>query len=366
MSALRGPTTDGAEREGRRRPGRPGGRSGGGGARRPGGLGAPAGVLAVASAVALAVAALVAAHLLVGRSEVPAREVLRALTGGSGEPAYDLIVLRFRLPRVLVGLGAGALLALSGVLVQSVVRNPLAEPATTGIGAGAALAVVVSLVLVPGHGATYAVALGGALLAGLLLWLLGRRSLAVTGILLGAVLSALTSMVLVVDSQPMGTVLRWLVGSLNARTSGDWAALWPWLLVLPLLGWLLAPVMNVLALGDVATTTLGLRPALARGAVLAVAVAAAAAAIAAAGAVAFVGLVAPHVARLLVGSDHRLLVPVATALGALLLSASDLLAFAVSLDLPLGGRSVAGVPVGAVTALLGAPLLVRLVRQERR
>jgi ABC-type Fe3+-siderophore transport system permease subunit len=310
--------------------------------------------------------ALVVAHLLVGRADLPPDDVLRAVVGRASDPAHEVVVLRYRLPRVLVGLAAGCLLALSGVLVQAVVRNPLAEPATIGVGPGAALAVVVWLVAGPGHGTTYPAAFAGALAAGGLLLLVGRRSPAVAGVLLGAVLAGAASFVLVLDAQPMGTVMRWLVGSLNGRTGDDVVLLLPWLLLLPVLAWLLSPWLNVLALGDVATVTLGLRPGLARAAVLGTATAAGAAAVAAAGAVAFVGLVAPHVARLLAGPDHRRLVPVAAVCGAVLLSAADLLAFAVTVELPLVGRSVSGVPVGAVTALLGAPLLISLVRKEVR
>lgn len=314
---------------------------------------------------ALAVAALVAAHLFVGRSALAPGDVAAALLGHAREPAHEIIVLRFRLPRVLVGLAAGALFATSGVLVQAVVRNPLAEPATTGVGSGAALAVVGSLLVAPGHPYVALAALVGALAAGGLLFLLGRRSLALTGILLGAVFGALTSFALVLDSAPMGTVLRWLVGSLNARTTGDWETVAPWLLTVPL-AWLLASRMNAWALGETTAVGLGVRRLLTPAAILGVAVLAAAAAVTAAGAVAFVGLVAPHAARMLVGADHRRLVPAAAVLGALLLSAADLVAFAVSVELPGARPDVAGVPVGAVTALIGAPLLVHLVRRSAR
>ncbi|WP_418061486.1 FecCD family ABC transporter permease [Pimelobacter simplex] len=322
--------------------------------------------VAVVAGGLLAGLALVLAHLLTGRSDLPAGEVVRALVGRSGHPAYEVIVLDYRLPRVLVGLGAGALLAVSGVLVQAVVRNPLAEPATTGVGAGAALAVTGTLVLWPGHPLVYPAALLGALATGAVLYVVGRRSFAVAGVLLGAVLAAATSLLLVVDSAPIGVVLRWLVGSLNARTPADWAQLWPWLVVVLPVAWLLASRLNVWALGEPAAIGLGLRAGPFLAVVLLVAVAAAAAAIAAAGAVAFVGLVAPHVGRLLVGADHRLLVPVSTVLGAVLLSLADLAAFSVSVQLPGLATDVSGVPVGAVTALLGAPVLISLVRRESR
>ena len=309
---------------------------------------------------------LVLAHLFLGRSDLPPEEVVRVLTRRSTVPAHEIIVLEYRLPRVLVGLGAGALLAVSGVLVQAVVRNPLAEPATTGVGAGAALAVVATLVVWPCHQLAYVAALGGALAAGAVLYAVGRRSFAVTGVLLGAVLSAATSLLLVVDSAPIGTVMRWLVGSLNARTPGDWTLLWPWLLAVVTVALLLGSRLNVWALGEPVAVGLGVRPAPLVAVVLLAAVAGAAAAIAAAGAVAFVGLVAPHVGRLLVGSDHRLLVPAAAVLGALLLSLADLIAFSISVQVPGVATDVSGVPVGAVTALIGAPVLISLVRRENR
>lgn len=322
-----------------------------------------AALLGIALAMGLV---LVLAHLFLGRSTLPPEEIVRVLTGRASEPAYEIIVLDYRLPRVLVGLGAGALLAVSGVLVQAVVRNPLAEPATTGVGAGAALAVVATLVAWPGHQLAYPAALVGALAAGAVLYAVGRRSFAVTGVLLGAVLAAATSLLLVVDSAPIGTVLRWLVGSLNARTPEDWALLWPWLLAVVPVAWLLGSRLNVWALGEPVAIGLGVRPGPLVAVVLLAAVAGAAAAIAAAGAVAFVGLVAPHVGRLLVGSDHRLLVPVAAVLGALLLSLADLVAFSISVQVPGLATDVSGVPVGAVTALIGAPVLISLVRRENR
>ena len=322
-----------------------------------------AALLVLALAVGLV---LVLAHLFLGRSNLPPDEIVRVLTGRSSAPAYEIIVLDYRLPRVLVGLGAGALLAVSGVLVQAIVHNPLAEPATTGVGAGAALAVVVTLLVWPGHQLAYPAALVGALAAGAFLYAVGRRSFAVTGVLLGAVLAAITSLLLVVDSAPIGTVLRWLVGSLNARTPEDWALLWPWLLVIVPVAWLLGSRLNVWALGQPVAIGLGVRPDSLVAVVLLAAVAGAAAAIAAAGAVAFIGLVAPHVGRLLVGSDHRLLVPVAAVLGALLLSLADLVAFSISVQVPGLATDVSGVPVGAVTALIGAPVLISLVRRENR
>lgn len=315
---------------------------------------------------ALCLAGLVVAHIVSGRSEVGVSDTIRVLTGTSEIHAHEIIVWRYRLPRVLVGILAGALLALSGTLLQAVMRNPLAEPSTTGVGSGAALGVVVSILVFHGQHAAHFASLVGAALAGAALYLFGKRSLAVAGILIGAVLGAVTSLLLVIDAQPMGVVLRWLIGSLNARTQEDWNHLWPWAILLLPAGLLVTSRANVLALGDTASTGLGIRPARTRVLLLIIAVLAAATAITAAGAVAFVGLMAPHAARVLIGSDYRDLVPVSMILGAVVLSAADLLAFSVSLDLPGAGPNVSGLPVGAVTALVGAPYLVWLIRKEAR
>ncbi|MFJ6094658.1 FecCD family ABC transporter permease [Williamsia muralis] len=322
---------------------------------------------------AVVLVALVMAHLMIGRSDLGAADTFRVLTGTSDVRAHEVIVLKYRLPRVLVGMGAGVLLALSGALLQAVIGNPLAEPGTTGVGAGAALGVVVAILAFPHQGSpplpfslAAIASLVGAVVAGALLYLVGRRSLAVAGILLGAILGAVTSLLLVVDAQPMGVVLRWLIGSLNARTQSDWNDLWPWVLVLGVCALLASSRVNVLSLGDVTATGLGLRTARTRFVLLMVAVLAAAAAVTAAGAVAFIGLMAPHLARILVGGDYRDLIPVSMVLGAIALSAADLLAFSITLDLPGSGPAVTGLPVGAVTASLGAPYLIWLVRRERR
>lgn len=307
---------------------------------------------------------LVLGHLFLGRSEIPASDIVRVLLGQPAHPAHEVVVLTYRLPRVLVGLGAGALLALSGVLAQAVIRNPLAEPATTGVGAGAALAVTASLLAWPAHQLAPLAATTGALATGVVLYAVGRRSFAVAGVLLGAVMSAATSLLLFLDSAPMAVVLRWLIGSLNARTPEDWTLLWPWLAALGPACWLLASRLNVWALGEPAAVGLGLRTGPFLLLVLLLAVLAAGAAVAATGAVAFVGLVAPHMGRLLVGGDHRLLIPLSAALGATLLSAADLVAFSLTVHLPGLATDVSGVPVGAVTALIGAPFLISLIRKE--
>lgn len=326
-----------------------------------------AGVTAVGVLVA---AALLTAHLAVGRTPLAPGEVWAALTGTPVTGFHQVLVQDLRLPRALVGLGAGALLALSGALLQSVGRNPLAEPGLVGVSAGSALGVVVALAL--GFAASAPAALLGGLAAGALTWAAaGRRRadpgrLVLVGALVGALCTALTSVLLLGRRDQLGSVLRWLVGSLNARTWEDWTALWPWLAVGVPVALLSARLVNLLHLDDPLVTALGRPAGRTRLLLLALAVALAAAAVSATGAVAFVGLLAPHVARRLVGDDARALLPVSAVVGAALLSAADLLAYSTTVVLPGSAGQVTGLPVGAVTAVLGGPVLLALLRRPRR
>lgn len=331
-------------------------------------------VVLVVGGVAAA-AALLTAHLAVGRLPLPPDDVWAALTGSPTSAFHRVLVVDLRLPRALVGLGAGALLALSGAVLQAVTRNPLAEPGLVGVTTGAALGVVASLAVAAGTGLSPAptvAALLGGLAAGAATWLVAGRHrsdpgrLVLVGALVAALCTALTSLLLLGRRDSLGSVLRWLVGSLNARTWDDWAALWPWLLAGVPVALLSAGLVNLLQLDDPLVTSLG-RPAdRTRLLVLGLAVALAAAAVSATGAVAFVGLLAPHVARRLVGADARALLPVAAVLGAVLLSAADLVAYSTTVSLPGAASQVTGLPVGAVTAVVGGPVLLALLRRSRR
>ncbi|SHF58304.1 FecCD family ABC transporter permease [Streptoalloteichus hindustanus] len=278
-----------------------------------------------------------------------------------GEQVDERIVLELRLPRVLVGLGAGACLGIAGAVMQAVLRNPLAAPEATGVGSGAVLGAVV--VTVFGGAATspvgvIATAVLGGVVGGGVLWVIAARAgsdpvrLAVVGVLVSAVLAGLTLVLLTARPQLAGSMTRWLVGSLNGRTWEHWAALWPCLLAVAVAAVLLAPVLEVLAVDDDHARVVGLAVGPWRSAVLLLAVMATAAAVATTGALAFVGLLAPHAARSWVGADPRVAVPVSAVFGAGTVTAADSLA-----------QAVPGVPTGAVTALLGACVLVMVARR---
>ncbi|WJF91884.1 Fe(3+)-hydroxamate ABC transporter permease FhuB [Paraburkholderia bonniea] len=289
---------------------------------------------------------------------------------GWGHHGFDQVarnVLDLRLPRLLCALLAGALLAGSGVLMQSVVRNPLAGPEVLGVTQGAALATLVALVLWPlaAHSTLAAAALigGGATL--LLTLMLNRRTryaplaVALSGIVIGTLCTTLAQWLIVQESVQPARFVVWLVGGTYGRSWADVRGLLPWcVLALPVFA-LLARPLDLLALGDDQAAALGLPVAALRPLALSVATVAACAAVAAVGPIGFVGLMAPHLATLLGARTHRVRLWLAAACGALLLAAAD-----------IGARTLLApreIPAGILTALIGAPyLLALLVLQTRR
>ncbi|MGH2380634.1 MAG: FecCD family ABC transporter permease [Candidatus Limnocylindria bacterium] len=320
------------------------------------GLGAAAAVLLLACLGSLAL----------GSAELELGTVVGAFTAFDGSNGH-LIVLELRLPRTLIGLGVGAALGLAGCVMQGVTRNPLAEPGILGINAGASLAVVIAIALLGiAQPADYVwFALAGAALASVLVYalgLLGRGGaaplrLVLAGAVLAALLTSLTSAILVLDANTLDQFRFWAVGSIAGRDLGVLAAVLPFLVLGGALALVSGRQLNALSLGDDVARSLGQRVGIVRLALAASVVFLAGVAVAAAGPIAFVGLAVPHAARALVGSDYRWLLPYSAVLGPALLLASDIL-----------GRILARpgeLQVGIMTALIGAPVLIWLVRQRR-
>ena len=315
-----------------------------------------AGLLALAVAVAL----------VSGPSGLGVREVVSALRGDATGPAAD-IVLRVRMPRVLLGAGVGASLAVAGVLFQALLRNPLADPFVLGVSGGAALGGVAVLSLGAGFGLGYAAvppaAFAGALIATLLLYAVagahGRLSptqLLLTGVVFNAFASAAIVFLASLAGLTEGASLfLWLIGSLSAVRADVAGWLAGFLLIGVGVALVLARSLNLLTLGSDAAAQLGVNVERDQRVLLLATSVMVGAAVAAAGLVGFVGLIVPHVLRLLVGPDHRLLVPAAALGGAAFLVVCDTLAR----TLP-GGREL---PVGAITAVVGGPLFLWLLRR---
>ncbi|UKS26408.1 iron chelate uptake ABC transporter family permease subunit [Paenibacillus sp. HWE-109] len=300
----------------------------------------------------------------VGAVRIPYRDVWPALVDAK-HPSY-FIIHQVRLPRILVGILAGFGLAVGGAILQSIVRNPLASPDVIGITKGAGLMAAAVIFLFP-KSPSYLLpiaAFGGALLAFLLLLLLSRRltlrpsSLALVGVAIGTVFQAGTQYLIVRHPSDINMALLWLSGSLWSRSWHDVYSLLPWIAVLIPLVWANYAKLNIFQLGDDITASLGLHIAKQRFWLLLLAVALAGISVSAVGAIGFVGLIAPHIARSLVGGRHQWLIPLAALIGADLMLLGDLLGRVLIIP-----REV---PVGIMTAVIGAPYFLYLLRKERR
>ncbi|TBR41624.1 iron-dicitrate transporter subunit FecD [Marinomonas agarivorans] len=279
--------------------------------------------------------------------------------------ALDFIISDLRLARIVIALLAGAALGLSGCLIQGVIRNPLAAPDLMGVSAGASVAATVLFLLFPALslGWLIPVAIFGALATlGLLLLLLrhsnlGPTQLVLTGIALSIWLTAFTDWLLVSHPQQTNAALVWLTGSLWGR---GWNQVWvllPWFLVFLPCSLMMAFKLDLLVLGDETAQSLGVDVVKTRRWILFLAVVLAAVSVAVCGTLSFVGLIAPHLARLLVGGDHLRTLPAAAMIGALLVLIADL--FARTLFAPLE------LPAGIFTALIGAPYFLFLLTRYR-
>ena len=301
----------------------------------------------------------------VGAIRIAPIEVLQALTDSSGS-VNARIISELRLPRIIVAAICGALFAVSGAMLQGVVRNPLASPDLVGVGAGAGVAAVVTLILLPNAPAwllPVGAFVGAWLGFALVIWLSVKNGevtplrVALIGLAVGAALGAVQQLVLIRAPDSIGQALSFLAGTVYGA---DWArvsSLLPWLALLPV-AWLLAGKLDVLAFSDELSKSLGMRLMLARIVCMSVAVALAAAAVTGAGVLGFVGLIGPHAARLLIGSRHSVLLPASALLGALLVVIADAL-----------GRGLLPpleIPAGIITTLIGAPYFLLLMRRQAR
>lgn len=301
----------------------------------------------------------------VGSKAIAPGEVWNALAHYDG--GYDHEVVRsLRVPRTILGVFVGAALGLAGALMQALTRNPLAEPGILGVNSGAAAAVVLgSTVLGLSGTALVWPAFLGAALAAVAVYALGSRGrsaatpvrLALAGTALAAVLQGLVHGIVVLNDFAFDRIRFWQVGSLVGRDIELFWQVAPFLAAGVALTLCLGPSLNAIALGDELAASLGARIPLVRALTAVGIILLCGAATAAAGPIWFVGLVIPHMARIVTGPDQRWLLPYSAVLGAILLTASDIV-----------GRLVvpgAELEVGIITAIVGAPVFIALVRSRR-
>ncbi|MCU1631739.1 MAG: iron transporter permease [Micrococcaceae bacterium] len=322
-------------------------------------------ILAKLAITALVLLAFGIASLIIGARSVGIGTMIDAVTAFDPTNGEHAVVLS-RVPRTIVGLLVGAALATAGAALQGVARNPLADPGILGINAGASLAVVVGIYLFGLSSASgyiwFAFAgAGAAALAVYAVASLGREGatpvkLALAGAALAAGLASLTNAVLVSSQETLDAFRFWQVGTLSGRGWDVIGVVAPFLLAGLVLTLATGKVLNSLALGDDVARSLGQNVGLARAMTALGVVILCGAATAAVGPIAFVGLVIPHMVRLVVGADYRWILPFSALLGPVLLLGADIIGRVI---LPPGE-----VQVGIMTAVVGAPVFIWLVRRR--
>jgi iron complex transport system permease protein len=318
----------------------------------------------------LAVAIVVAMVMNLGQGEYPISpgDIVKTLLSlDTGNPDHTFVIYNLRLPRTLVALMVGVALAISGTIFQGLTRNPLADPGIIGINTGASLAAVSVIVLFP-SAPIYTLplsAFAGALLMAILIYSLAWNNgsspilLILMGIGLSAIASAITSLMITFgEIYNVSNALVWLAGSVYGRTWEQVFSLLPWLVIFVPMALTLARHLNALNLGDDVAKSLGSRVEWQRGLLVLVGVALAGAGVATAGNIGFVGLIAPHLGRQLVGTTHEGLIPTSALLGGVLVVIADFLGRTLFAPIEL--------PCGVITAAIGAPYFLYLLIRNRK
>jgi len=307
-------------------------------------------------------------HIAVGAKPLPISTVFEALVRFDATNFDHVIVQNLRLPRAVLALVVGASLSLAGALMQGVTRNPLADPGLLGLTTGAAFAVVVAHTVFGFTTMAFTpwIAMAGALGAAIIVFFISRMvpggatplSMTLAGAAVTAFLGTIIAVIHLLNQDTFENLRVWLTGTLAGR---DITLLWyvgPWMLSALIGGILLAPRVTVLAMGDEVAQGLGVKTGLLKAQLLVVVVVLTAGSVALAGPLGFIGLVIPHVVRLYVGSDYRWIVPYAALTGAAYLVSVDIVA-----RVAIPPREIS---TGIITALVGAPLFVHLVRRRTR
>lgn len=310
----------------------------------------------------IAVVACFVFALALGSADIGFSDAMRAL-GGTGTDEVRTLIVELRLPRALTAFAVGGLLAVAGVLMQVLLRNPLADPYILGTSGGAAVAALLAMLLGLSSLMIDLAAFGGALAATLLVFSIAHGTgswtptrLLLTGVVLASGFSAATTMLLALSpEQQLRGMLFWLMGDLSFAFEPARSLLL--LLVLTIVATLVARHLNVLARGELQAAIVGLPVAGFRYLVFIASSLATAVAVTTVGVIGFVGLVVPHLMRIITGSDHRVIVPASALAGGALLVVADTLARTIMAPRQL--------PVGALTAAIGVPLFLFLMSRSK-
>ena len=313
----------------------------------------------------IAITATFVVYVASGSLEISLGDVLRTVVSGGAGPE-SFAIREVRLPRALTAALVGASLAVAGAILQGIARNPLADPGIIGVTGGAGVVAVITIVVYPGISvaAMPPLVFGGAVAAAALVYVLSWKRgssgarLVLVGIGIAAAAQAFITVILAVGNIIFAhTALIWLTGSVFGRTWEHVTVVAPWVIVLIPVAWIASRHLDSLTSGDDVAGGLGVRIELTRLSLIGVAVGLAAASVVGAGTVAFVGLMAPHAARLMVGPKHVALIPASALTGGLILLLADFI-----------GRNLFApfqIPAGVVTSAVGAPYFLFLLRRVK-
>jgi iron complex transport system permease protein len=321
-------------------------------------------VLGLAAAIAI-LACLMAASVMLGIKFYSWDRIMAAYNAFDSKNNEHLVIMTTRVPRALIAALVGGSLAVAGALMQAITRNPLASPSIFGVNAGAAFALVLAVSLFDITSVSHFtwISFLGAAVSAILVYILGSVGrdgltpikITLAGSALTAFFASLTQGVLLSNGKAFSVVLVWLVGSVADRTMAMLLAVLPYMVAALILALIISPHINILAMGDDVAKGLGQRTVMIKALASVAIIILAGGSVAVAGPVVFIGIIVPHIARFLVGSDHRVLLPYCAVLGAILLVGAD-----------IGARFIAmpkEVPVGVTTALLGVPFFVYIARK---
>lgn len=316
----------------------------------------------VASIIFLFVVSLVSMKL--GSLDISYGELIKGIFINSNEGNMS-IIRELRFPRIIIAVLVGGNLAICGVLLQVVVKNPLADPGITGISAGASLVAVLIMVLFPGLSNLKPIlAFCGGLISALLVFSIAYDKgfsplrIILAGVAINAMFSAMSSILTTVNSTGISSVTNWLNGSLATVTWSDAKMLVIYSLIGVLISFTLRQTCNLMSLGDKTAKSLGVDINKQRVIISAVAVFLASISTGVAGIISFVGLIVPHIGRFVIGSDHKYLIPFSFTMGAILLLIADTVGRCLFVPYE--------VPVGLVMSVIGGPFFIFLLRRSMK
>ncbi|HDT15126.1 MAG TPA: iron ABC transporter permease [Firmicutes bacterium] len=303
------------------------------------------------------------AGLKAGSVNIPADDILKYMAGENADDSGFVVIMKIRLPRILLAVLIGGMLAVSGAVLQALLRNPLVDPFITGISSGAAFGAAAAIIV--GFAVISIPAMAGAVITAFVVYRFSVRSgrsdvtnLLLIGVMTGSFFSALIMMLNAVFSRDLVKVVFWLMGDLSGVMSGELKAAAVFAAIIIAAGILFANDLNIVSAGEEEAKVLGVKTEFVKAFYFIGASLLAGAAVSLSGVIGFVGLIIPHIIRRFTGPDMRVLIPASFLGGAVFLLVSDTLARVVFLPAEL--------PVGVITGLIGAPMFMALLLEKGR